>query len=73
MNDYLPEPLEPVVAFIQRTNSLGLFKWHEVVLHDGDRWRSFQGSKTFEDGEIVIQWVYTKDIFYKVTIRPELL
>lgn len=73
MKYYLPDELEPVVAFIQGLNDLGISKWYEVVYHDGERWQSYEGSKTFEDGEIVIQWVYTIDIFYKVVIRPDLL
>tara|TARA_R110000772_G_C13062880_1_gene415475 strand:+ start:345 stop:587 length:243 start_codon:yes stop_codon:yes gene_type:complete len=52
--------LEPVLAEINHLNGLGLSKWFEVVYFD-EKWHSYSGSKTFEDGEQVIKWKYCKD------------
>lgn len=57
--DY-PSELEPVLAKIEHINSLGKSKWYEVVYFDGE-WRSYSGSKTFQDGEKVVKWKYCKD------------
>lgn len=57
----LPDELEPVLAKIEHINDLGKSEWHEVVYY-ADNWRSFSGSKTFEDGEKVIKWNYCKAI-----------
>ena len=54
----LPRPLEPVLAKVFGINSLGASIWHEVVYHDGERWRHYHGSTTFNDGETVKKWVY---------------
>ena len=59
----IPEPNEDVVAKISHLNSLGTSHWTEVVFHDGDCWRSYCGSKTFEDGERVEEWVYVSHIW----------
>ena len=57
----LPDELEPVLAKIEHINDLGKSSWYEVVFNDGN-WRSYQGSKTFEDGEKVVKWKYCKAI-----------
>lgn len=57
----LPSELEPVLAKIEHINSLGKSNWYEVVYNDGN-WRSYQGSKTFKDGEKVVKWDYCKAI-----------
>ena len=53
------ELYEPVLAKIEHINSFGKGKWYEVVYYDGN-WRSYSGSKTFEDGEKVVKWKYCK-------------
>lgn len=50
----------PILAKIEHINNLGKSKWYEVVYYD-DGWYSYAGSKTFEDGEQVIDWKYAKD------------
>lgn len=50
---------EPVLAKIEHINDLGKSKWYEVVYYDGN-WRSYSGSKTFEDGEKVVKWKYIR-------------
>ena len=55
-----PNELEPVLAKIEHINDLGKSKWYEVVYYD-DVWYSYAGSKTFEDGEQVVDWKYCKD------------
>jgi hypothetical protein len=55
-----PNQLEPVLAKIHHINELGLSKWYEVVYFDGN-WRCYSGSKTFKDGEQVVEWKYCKD------------
>ena len=57
----LPGDLEAVLAKIEHINDLGKSSWYEVVFNDGD-WCSYQGSKTFEDGEKVVNWRYCKAI-----------
>jgi hypothetical protein len=54
-----PNELYPVLASIEHINDLGKSKWYEVVYFDGN-WRSYSGSKTFEDGEKVVKWKYCK-------------
>jgi hypothetical protein len=56
---HCPDELEPVLARIEQINSLGKSGWWEVVYYDGI-WRSYSGSKTFENGEKVINWEYCK-------------
>lgn len=58
----LPDELQPVLAKIEHTNSLGTSKYWEVVYYDNKNWHSYQGSKTFEDGEKVVKWKYCKAI-----------
>lgn len=55
-----PTQLEPVLAEIEHISDLGKSKWYEVVYFD-ENWRSYAGSKTFEDGERVVKWKYVKD------------
>lgn len=55
-----PNQLDSVLAEIHHINELGLSKWYEVVYYD-DKWYSYAGSKTFEDGEQVFEWKYCKD------------
>lgn len=55
-----PNELEPVLAFINHIGELGLSEWYEVVYYS-DKWYSYGGSKTFEDGEQVVKWKYAKD------------
>lgn len=57
-----PIDLEPVLAEINHTNELGISKWYEVVYYD-NKWYSYDGSKTFEDGEIVAKWKYCTECF----------
>ena len=56
----LPINLKPVLVEINHMNDLGLSRWHEVVYFD-EKWKSYNGSKTFEDGEQVVKWKYCKD------------
>ena len=56
---HCPDELEPVLAKIEHINDLGKSKWYEVVYYNGN-WRSYSGSKTFEDGEQVVKWEYCK-------------
>ena len=50
----------PILAKIEHINDLGKSKWYEVVYYD-DGWYSYAGSKTFQDGEQVVDWKYCKD------------
>lgn len=58
----VPERPDPVLAVIEQVSSLGVFQWREVIVHNGEQWTSFRGSKTFEDGEKVLRWVYAKEV-----------
>jgi hypothetical protein len=55
-----PNKLEPVLALINHQGYLGMSEWYEVV-YFFQKWRSYTGSKTFEDGEQVVKWKYAKD------------
>ena len=57
-----PKECRPVLAKIEQINYLGKSTWYEVVYYD-DKWYSYSGSKTFQDGEKVIDWKYCEDIF----------
>lgn len=59
----LPNKLEPVIADIRHQSETGKHQWYEVVYHDGEKWCHYAGSDTFNDGESVKEWKYTKDIF----------
>lgn len=61
-NQNVPREAEPVLAQISQINSLGKSGWHEVVYHDGQNWKSYEASKTFNDGEIVMQWRYVNEL-----------
>ena len=60
----VPTKLDSVLAKITHQNDLGLSQWYEVVYYDNnaDKWRSYNGSKTFQDGERVVDWKYCKDL-----------
>lgn len=60
--DKTPKEFHPVLAKIEHINDLGKSKWYEVVYFDGE-WNTFSGSKTFKDGEQVVEWKYCEDIF----------
>ena len=55
-----PTELEPVLALITHQGDLGESKWYEVV-YFFQKWVSYEGSKTFQDGEQVVKWKYCKD------------
>jgi hypothetical protein len=55
-----PNELEPVLALITHQGELGLSEWYEVVYYF-NKWCSYAGSKTFQDGEKVVNWKYCKD------------
>ena len=58
-----PREHVPVLAQIQNVTIYGTFTWYEVVYYDGN-WRSYAGSTTFDDGEIVLRWTYiTEQLF----------
>jgi hypothetical protein len=59
----IPNELEPVLAKISHQNDLGNSQWYEVVYYVDGKWCSYSGSKTFDDGEIVVEWVYCSEIF----------
>ena len=50
-----PNQLEPVLALITHQGDLGRNEWYEVVYYY-DKWCSYSGSKTFDDGEQVVKW-----------------
>ena len=50
----------PILAKIEHINDLGKSKWYEVVYYDAG-WYAYAGSKTFQDGEQVVEWKYCKD------------
>jgi len=60
----MPEDFEPCLALIQHVNDLGISHWYEVVYWDESikEWISFEGSKTFEDGERVLCWKLCREI-----------
>jgi len=59
----VPNELEPVLAKISHQNDLGNPNWYEVVYYVDGKWCSYSGSKTFDDGEKVLEWVYCSEIF----------
>jgi hypothetical protein len=60
--EQIPNKSESILAKISHQNDLGSSQWYEVVYYD-NKWCSFSGSKTFEDGEKVIEWKYCKELF----------
>ena len=57
-----PKEFHPVLAKIEHINDLGKSKWYEVVYYN-DGWYSYAGSRTFQDGEQVVDWKHCEDIF----------
>ena len=57
-----PKEFHPVLAKIEHINDLGKSKWYEVVYYS-DGWNSYTGSRTFKDGEQVVELKYCDDIF----------
>jgi len=57
----VPNELEPVLAKISHQNDLGNAQWYEVVYYVDGKWCSYSGSKTFDDGERVVEWVYCSE------------
>ena len=55
-----PNQLEPILALITHQGDLGKNEWYEVV-YFFEKWCSYAGSKTFNDGEQVVKWKYVKD------------
>ena len=53
--------LEPVLAQIECQGDLEKSKWYEVVYFADGEWHSYAGSKTFSDGEKVVNWKYCRD------------
>lgn len=51
----------PILAKIEHINDLGKSKWYEVVYYYDNGWHSYAGSKTFQDGEQVVDWKYCED------------
>lgn len=54
--------LVPILAQIEHINCLGKSTWYEVVYYSNNNWHSYAGSKTFTDGEKVINWRYCEDL-----------
>jgi hypothetical protein len=59
----VPIELEPVLAKISHQNDLGKSQWYEIVYYVKGKWYSYGGSKTFDDGERVEEWVHCSEIF----------
>lgn len=57
-----PNKLEPVLALINHIGELGLLELYEVVYYY-EGWNCYDGSKTFQDGEKVINWKYCNKCF----------
>jgi hypothetical protein len=51
------------LAKISHQNDLGNPQWYEVVYYVDGKWCSYAGSTTFDDGEIVVEWVYCSETF----------
>ncbi|HRP90911.1 MAG TPA: hypothetical protein PKX92_12850 [Edaphocola sp.] len=57
----IPDVIDsPILAKIEHINDLGKSKWYEIVYYD-EGWYSDADSKTFQDGEQVVEWKYCKD------------
>lgn len=58
-----PKEYKSVLAKISHVNDLGVSQWYEVIYFDEviESWKSYAGSKTFEDGEQVIKWKYADE------------
>jgi hypothetical protein len=60
-----PKEFYPVLAEIKGLSDGGCFAvWYEVIYYYlyHNRWCSFAGSNTFENGETVTKWKYCSDI-----------
>lgn len=55
-----PDEFKPVLALIEHQNDLGVSKWYEIV-YFSNKWCSFSGSRTFNDGERVLKWKYAEN------------
>lgn len=58
----IPTEVDSILAKITHQNDLGLSQWYEVVYYADGKWCSYSGSKTFEDGEKVVEWKYCKEL-----------
>lgn len=57
VDERLPFSCVSVLAYIGQVNSLSTSRWAEVVYIDNGKWKSFDGSTTFGDGEQVTHWM----------------
>lgn len=58
----IPTEVDSILAKITHQNDLGLSQWYEVVYYADGKWCSYSNSKTFEDGERVVEWKYCKEL-----------
>jgi len=56
-----PREYEPILAIVSHVTDTGIINWFEVVYYCSG-WKSYAGSKTFDDGETVRKWEYCNDI-----------
>lgn len=63
MTTELPNELEPVLAKITHQSCLDGYYWYEVVFYVDGIWCSYLESNTFDDGQMVIEWVHCDDVF----------
>lgn len=57
-DESLPLTGTPILARIEAHTDTGYQSWPEVIYHDGNNWKSYHGSTTFEDGEHVVEWQF---------------
>jgi hypothetical protein len=62
-SEEVPNELEPVLAKIASQSDLGRQSWYEVVYWADGEWSSYDGSRTFQDGEKVLDWVACSEVF----------
>jgi hypothetical protein len=67
-----PTELEPVLAKITSQTDLGSQSWYEVVYWADGAWSSYDGSRTFRDGEKVLDWVACDSIFEQAQLLASL-
>ncbi len=60
-NQGYPDALKPVLATIHKASGSEVLAWKEVVYFD-KKWCSYEISKTFENDEKVVSWVYISDL-----------
>ncbi len=61
-----PKGLRPVLAKICHIGENGRSEWYEVVYYDqdfGHEWCAYGVSKTFKNGEKVLDWRYADECF----------